>query len=194
MRCSFITAGREPCPFGCKKHWVICHTFLEGSCPCEQWEWCRNGWHTTEENLNAKYDSRDKSLGEDYSSRPTSERDTPRRSRSRNTEGKHKRAPADSLASEALSSIVRCQKWQLDSKLQIALSALGIHDSVMPTDEALDEAFMAKLKLIELQAVDGASSDADMEKVKLAYTRVRGTMTTHSQASSSSRDPTSSSK
>ena len=189
MRCSFIAAGRQPCPFGCKRHWVICHSFLESSCPNDQWEWCSNGWHTTEENLNAKYDPRNKTVREDSSSKPISEREIRRSSRSRSTDESHKRAPADTLSGEVSTRTVRCQKWQLEPKLQSAMVALGIYSLVLPTSKEADEALTRKLRQIELQAVDGASSNADEEKVKLAYTTVRGAIATHDQASSSSRDP-----
>ena len=178
--CIFVTEGSQPCPFGCTKKWTMCHPFLENTCPDEQWEYCRNGWHTTEANLKAKNDRRNIPK-EDHSSKPSSERvtgtATRRGTRSRSTDRKQNRK----LSGEESKRTVRCQEWQLDPTLQIAMVKLGIYSLVLPNATEADEAVERALR--------DAPSEAVRSKVKVAFQYVRETIATHTQSSSSSKDP-----
>lgn len=175
MICSYIAEGNQPCPFGCKKDWIICHSFLQNRCRHEQWEWCSNGYHTTEQNLKAKNDPRNKTRKEDNSYKPPSERDNRRRSRSRSTDAKLKRASPD-----AQRNIV------LEPKIQNAMITLGIFSVAMPAESTVKDAFK--------RSMDGALSKTEKQKMLLAFARLKEAFFAQPQAaSSSSRDPPSSS-
>ena len=183
MTCSFIAKGNEPCPFGCKKGWIMCHYFLEDSCRHDQWEYCGKGWHISEENYNAKYDPRNKAK---YSSQASRERCTNRRSRSRGTDGKNKRGCADSPSREASTRIAQEAGWQVTADMQIALQTLHITSFVLPTEASANEAFKLAMNI--------AQNDVERERVSRAFATVRRAITKQSEATSSSKQPSSSSR
>ena len=152
---------------------------MEDRCPLDQWDWCCRGWHTTQSNFRGKYESRNTTPKANYNSKPSGERDTRPRSRSRGTDGKNNRAVADTHSKEAATRPADGGEWLMDPKLQVAMAALGFHDeSALPTEKAVDEAFDRAMKK--------ALNAADEKKVKLAFASVRTAIATQTQPSSTS--------
>ena len=182
MHCNFLARGGRACPFGCRENWIICHSFLEGTCPCDQWEWCYYGHHTTKADLEAKHDPRNKAK---YSSKPISEQVNSRKSRSRSTERKQRRAQADTLSEEASTRSMSCQEWELEQNLQSAMVDLGLYSLALPTADVADAAFN--------RVAAEAPNEEEVEKARHAYSIVRQAIDKKTSASSSSKDPPSSS-
>ena len=181
MLCSFVEEGTQTCPFGCKKKWIMCHDFFQNECRHEQWNWCKKGWHTSEESLKAQREYATKAFWPKPSGQRDSETSNARKSRSRSIDHRENRIPAEQPRRDAPTNPCRCQKWALDPEIQMAMVALRIYSYVLPDQRQVDEAFT--------RAMRTAPSEEASSKAKFAFERLRNAISTHTQTASSSGDP-----